>query len=394
MVETWVDMNTGKLLVGAAVAETALQNGTEAMPLEQVLNQPDLKLTVPPDASPENYEKTWQRDDYIAYGRWLLKFVAPKDDQPQPLTWEHVDRLSKLRVGPGSERIMSQLGIPTLTAYRELIGSPTGRILGRYKYWSLADCLDYARNLETQLGRKPEVSDFDAACSRKEGPGSSYIKNRFGPISYINEHLGYPYVKSWEPDDYIHWGVKFMKANDGQTLTARVPRILAQRKRGPSDRAILDHFDTWNDYKQQVEEAYFSRLDFEVSERAEKLERYGKMARVNELPESFAELPADKLLPLAARYIVIEECLRGTLTMVQKETMARAPAHKLIRLLCEAKTGLSAGQIELTAETLGVYEDIWPIEENLEYLRLKPAELGYKKPGNRKRYTQRATPAA
>jgi hypothetical protein len=378
MTETWLDTRTGDLLVGSAAYAEAVEQSLpgDVRLLTDVVRNENFSFTT------QDFEKAkvddWTREDYINFGKWAMKALNPHTEEPK-LIEEDIRRLYLLGLGPERRRIRRSEDFKKFSIFQELIGLPPKQVRypGRYDGWSEQNFVRYAKDLEAKLGHKPLATDYDDMAAEGKGPSHVVIKRRVaGGVGFLDESLGYPNVKSWLEDDFVLWGVKVMEANPNTGLTWLMPDILGAKRRGPTMRAIFDHFPSWKKYKARVEEEY--ALYQEQTQRAKKakLEKYRTMISEERLPKHYARLKEDSLLTAAARYIITDTCL-PSVSRAEKVDIAKlsAPADQLIPNIRKHDRTLVADDIERLAMELDVFDDIWKMDDYKKFLRLPARQL-------------------
>ena len=105
-----------------------------------------------------------------------------------------------------------------------------------------------------------------------------------------------------------------------------------------------------------------------------KLGRYRRMAEQGSMPADFLTLPEDKLLKAGARYRVVQDCAPD-LGAVKKQELSRTLPAYFIRRLRQARSGLTAGHIEMVADSLGVFDDIWQPDESVDHFYVTEAVI-------------------
>ncbi len=383
MSEFWFDTRDGALLIGREAAIPRLNEaGSDVLPLAEILEAEEFPYGI------HEYDKTevedWTKEDYINYGRWVLNIIKTEEEL-QPITRRHIVRLYQLGLGPRHTHMLEACQAKTWWELRREVGSPPGHDIGRFLEWTLQDFVNYARSLEAELKRKPTELDYAQASIKRDGPTPRIIDSRLpGGVGYLNENLGYPNIHNWTKDDYVSWGAKVIKANGGRTITSQFPKILSKRKRGPSDRTIYNHFGNWDNFITQAEEEFIQLEQEARTSRVSKLKHYTEMVKDGTLPTEFSNLDEEQLIQGAAKYLVVSKCAPD-LSSYQKLVISQRQ-HTYVEALMNAKEGLTAGKIEIIAISLEVFDDIWPMKEDLSYLYISDEELGYKKPGNMKRF--------
>lgn len=370
MTEFWFDTQAGKMIAGEAAYEEAVTQSFpgDIVPLPELLLAPDFPYQ-PRDFVERRTKQLWSREEKLALGHWALKLLEDGAGEPRMLKSEpHIERLHILGLSP-SARAFNEFG--PFSAFRESVGSPIENRgeYGIYANWSIKDFVDYARELEKQIGDKPEQGDFE----RAGGPTHGMIYSRVGGVRKLNEYLGYPNIQEWDKDDFIAWGTKVIAANGAERLTTALVRVLSRRRHGPGDRTIIRHFTRWSHFKQQAIDTYGYEAEDAACMQQHKLDRYKQMLELGTLPSEYGELEESELLRRAGRYLVVRDCI-PTLAKHTRNRLASS-SGPIIPLLRSLQPQLSAGQIEMVAVSQGVFDDLWPIDPGLENLKVTDSEL-------------------
>ena len=104
-IKHWFDTREGKLVVGQAAYEQAVELSMpgEILPLVDILTADEFVV--------DNtfYDKptvvgTYPEDELRSYGKWVLNILSQGHQTPE-LKRSHFDRLAKLRLGAGSRAV-------------------------------------------------------------------------------------------------------------------------------------------------------------------------------------------------------------------------------------------------------------------------------------------------
>jgi hypothetical protein len=371
MAETWFDLRNGELLIGDPAIGIRLEQSGPG----DVVNVRNLLLDKQFTAKKEDFEQvdgaTWQRDDLLNLGNFVLQQITEEQTPERPITTNHIRRLYILGLSPAPYYFEREFG--TFSGFKQEVGSPIGYDRARYKDWDRTDIVNYVKRVAAALPEgqlRVTKKDLDAYASQGDGPGYALIYQRIGGgVRQLNEHLGYPDFTIWDKEDYIAYGVRVIVANGATIFNARAMDTLAMRKRGPYVQTIISHFGSWNNYKYQVIDSHQQGIE----KREEKLGHYRERVAIGELPASFSKFDESKLLRSAARYDVLRAC---KLRFSEKRlTELSASSANIIREVTTTHPDITAGHIEMIASSYDVYDDIWPIEDYREYLKITPEEV-------------------
>ena len=369
--ETWFDTRTGDLLLGrAAIAGRIEEAGSEIVPIYELLVVDSFPFDV--NSFTKLSTETWQKEDYIAYGKWVLQLLTI-DNTPASPTQTHFRRMYHLGLGPLEKNISKGLYFRNLTDFKSEIKAPISHGRGLYDDWSSEMFIEYGLEVARLCGKRPSITDFNQLSARgfddrKHGPNYEQLKTRIGGISLIWERLGYPNVSHWVADDYIHWGAQVMEANHGELHWA-APLILGPKKRGPSKRSILNKFETWGNYVNRVTEEYTIHLEQAQLSRRNKIIDYRQRITAHKLPKSFAELTDDELVSRVAKY-KLARTLLDQATEFRLLLISKTDERGVISHLRRMNPRLAADEIERQAMILGVYDDIWNVHSPTMHLRI------------------------
>lgn|GEM_PF-1544023 len=311
---------------------------------------------------PELDTKNWGRDAYIRYGRWAVQVMAAAPEAQarvtSRLTRDQLKRLRVLGLGPRYEKIGEEF--KTLSNYRQEIGIHPGRLNGQYANWSRQNYAKYGAKLAQRLGRKPTINDYIAAYRdpKYKGPGPGVIEVRVGGIRDLNDMIGYPDITKWDTDDYVDWGMRVSKVNPGRELTTSLISVLSRRKRGPSIHPIYQHFDSFPSFQKEVADGIMFQAEDEADAVNRWLAAYDKLVSNKILPVPETKLSGYDKAIIAMRHRIAVNCLPNT----KNETLATIAAHTSLigNIRRASKYSVDAGQVEMIASSLGVFDFIWP----------------------------------
>lgn len=364
---TFFDRQEGRLLLGAdedsMIAEGV--NIYDILPLSAALIDQTIDTT--------GYEKLacndWSEDDYKQYAQWLSTFVETAT--PNRETYQQAYALG---IGPHPKRIKLRFG--SLWNFHDEAGLEGGFCRGKYSEWTNRDFIEYGYDVvKKRGGKKPNESTLQRHFRNRDGPSPSLIAKRFGNLRHFQEHLGFPDIHSWDKDDYIDYGVKVSVANGIDRPSRTVFDTLSQRNRGPSARGIINHFGKISTFQDAVEAERETReiLDAEVS--SERASQRWNMIEDGTVPHAlFAHNgPHDvtSFLQQTARYLLVTEALHESYPQAEKIHIARLQPKSIINALRVRGTSLSAAELEVWAESNGLFDDIWPDDAYLTNLKVR-----------------------
>ena len=377
MAETYFDTYTQGLFMavpGAPPLSDAATNTT--VPLVRLLNSKQFPFTA--DSYEKLDSKHWTPEHFIEFGKWVLTVLAEESDEDPELKRYHIARLSVLGIGP-SRNAYKRAGFPDLETYRAAINAKPGYARGNFDNWSDADFAHMASKIEAEVGGKPKYEDYVAFGKKSEYPGIVVIEKRYGKISRVNEFLGYPNCLEWTRQDFITYGLRIIEVNGPDALTLATVRIIGSRDRGASERAILNRFDTWSNFKQAVEEqsaTYLSEIEAERNSRAVMAAYYRNKLEQGLIPSDFSTLDDDSFLQICACYHLATVWLPDTLEDVRQRIAELKGSYKFTELLIRSRPGTTKETLTEKARTIGIDTLIWPRDTSYRrYLHVSKEDI-------------------
>jgi len=356
----WFDTRDGSLLVGEAAFEVAIEQSAPG-DVVQLAGLLALKQSETLDLTYTRLDTSnWTADTYRQHGHWLLRVINTQEERLQPLRIDHLRNANRLGLGPGfTGRFLDTFG--TFHNYKHALGLPATSSKGRFSDWEVTDYVLHARQIATNIHRKPQQTDYDRYFRDGKGPSVALIKSYVGSIHELNDLIGYPNITAWDDEDYITWGARVLRANQETGVTNPVIQELSKRKRGPSDKNVRDRFGKLSILQQLIEQ----RIEKENAIRASKLGLYRGMIKSGRLPETITELDDNTLLVIGGRMQVIRACL-PYLDLEKQQSLAVSIDTGLIWGIKDYGQNISSGAIETEAEIIGVFDDVFPIRNTRE----------------------------
>lgn len=370
------DINEGVLLLGTdeeLMAERGVSPSDVYDLASLLLNNAGIEIK--PGVYPYLNIDEWKRDDYEIHAKWLLKLVTSVDPTITTPTEAVYERAFWLGIGPEPRRITRKFG--PLWKFHDELGLKGGYCRGKYENWSTRDFVEYGKRVVSSLhGEKPSEEVFQRRFDKRTGPSPKLIRDRIGGIGKLQELIGFPFIADWTEEDFINYGVKVALANPGLKLTRDVFDELSKRKRGPSTRTIVNHFDKLTTYREII--AY--ETEFAKKRKEEwletKLEEIDTMINDGTLPAKLAEsVEMDEnrvMVRRVAIYLLVENLFGEALTTRAKIGLSSVQPRNLIASIRSRNTALTAGDIEVTAAELGLFDDIWQAEDYVDDLKVEP----------------------
>lgn len=364
------DISSGEQLIGQAAIDMRMeQNGPDVVSLPELLTAEHFPFET------GDYElldtRTWTPEDYRIWGIWAVN-VLREAPEPTAFNREHAVRLRTLGLGP----VVKRLGeFTTFRASLAVSLIPKGPVHAKnaarerpdFYNWTEIRFVRYARRVAERVGRRPRAADYDQSGDHL--PSAWAIRQHFGSIATLNEHIGYPNYGEWQPADFVEYGLHFIKAN-GYEPGIFVPYlfdVVAQKERGPWRDRVAKVFGSWGDYKIQVLKEF-------SAERKRKTARYRTMVETGRLPGIFRNLDDGAIDQTAAKYLVISELIKGMNEDAKAQLALIVPLPDLLRHLKSHDRTISNARLAGVAAKAGVYDDMFA-PPYASYLALTPDEI-------------------
>jgi hypothetical protein len=370
--EFFFDIQSGELLIGQLAVEVAIEAGSNPMDIQsfpELLTQKE-RVIGPKHFSPMPYEN-WDSSDDVVVAEWLHNVVS-QDDLGKTLSEEVITRAGYLSLVPRLNYFKSRDG--GLVGIYKKAGLEGVRTRSLCDSWTTSNFVVYVNDLAKTLGRKPAYNDLLQAGRMAGNPSPQQINRHFkeGGLAKLFELAGYPNIKAWTESDYIAWGVKFMFANDGKVPTSRAMATLSATHRGPHYSSIYDNVGSMIEYQERVQEEYEIELKYGLFEKEEKLRLIEKETEDGSYPDSLAQKyqTEDEIIATHARYRLLKYLVPALEEKYLRQNAIIQRPNLFVLAIQRANTALTAGQIETSASILGIFDDIWPMNEHLRYLRV------------------------
>ena len=374
------DMDRGVLLKDPLEQREAVEAGSTVIRIGELITSESVELTA------ESYEKGefrhWTNEDYLQFGRQALRIVQPYEPHRRgrppkaslPLTERHAQRLYFAGLGPERRTYAARKRFGSFAEFQRQIGSPVNIPNGFFDDWTIDDFTDYARSIHRSTGRRPRMQDFDdfaRASKSRRLPGYQVIQERYGGIAFINERLGFPDYAKWAKDEYIDWALRVIRANPDKKLNIPLVDELSKRQRGPSVSKIIRTFDQWARFL----------LDVERAERLQAASEAVADQAVNDLVTNFVphqetapqEFPdyseQDKETYVCMFTLVKKITARDSTARTVSQRFVKERNHTpILHRVRQSIPDISQADIEVTAMELGVFDRLWPDDEDVAYL--------------------------
>jgi hypothetical protein len=370
------DIVTGEHLCSQKEVDAHIEAGGHPADIHSL---PELLISDELDELSSNafYSRTLNRisrDECLHYGRWLVAILG--DDAS--LSRNALARAHRLGLGPGVKTLYRPDMFGSLQNLYEAIEAHNARRFGSFKEWEIDDFAQYIRELGQKLGRKPTNADIDEASRRDRHAPSVVIMldNTKMSLPELYELAGYVDVRCWTRDDYIHWGVTFIHANNGLLPTSKAFDFLSSKSSGPSHKAIISKFGI-NNYVAKIAEAFLNdqqRLEDNKKTILEQIREITEKGKHNSIPAEIFErdLDEDEMILRYAKYAVMNDLL-GSNNMDSKLSIAtgrrlKAQDRGFTAAVQQVNSSIEPGDVEVSAASLGLFDIIWP--PDYSHLRL------------------------
>jgi hypothetical protein len=346
----------------------------------------------------------WTPERFKQYAFWIKRVVDPPDEGKRHLSMDVFCNARNLGLGPGKDTIKTAFGSFS-KLYTEMRITDV-HIMGNFDEWDIDDFVAHVRRIGGD--RRPTAEQITAAGKKdRTKPQAAFIRARFekiGGLSKILELAGYPVISTWEKDDYIDWGVKFMQANDGMIPTSRMMDYLSTKKIGPSGSSARSKFIKMRTFQAEVGDAYEQVVATEQGARREKLMMIDEDLQKGNTPIEVFISGLSEAEQIRARQggnhtrtVAYLKNLMGEQTMIRRYAKYRVVTaisgqmgqEARISLVNESETmrgfvpairkhsDVTPGEIEHTALILGFFDDIWPMDQHLKTLKLDSGYAEY-----------------
>ena len=388
----YFDTLSGQLLTGDLALEAHIEAGgnpTDVRPLQDVLR--DTTNPIPPGTYGTPDTGRWKEEGSIEeWGRWISDL--PRNPQEARLSRFMIIQASRMGIGPGIEQIKYRFGGKLLNFYNAL-GLDNVRRRSAYSGWNTDDEAEYVVRLQ-RSGQYPTLIDaIDTEAKKGRGPSRNILKAKHGAVSSLLEMKGYitqDVSKKYGPDELVEWGVRFMLDNDGEEPETHALNYLSPRNLAPSYTPIARHFGTLTDYRAAVREAYELELARQHDERQAKREAFKEDIESGDVPvELFSVVESEEeAYKIRAQFLVAKQLLPLAEPKQLAAIATTVRPERFIKLIRDISWHVSPGDIETTALSMHVYDDIWPVPDTRPKLTIPDLQL-YKETQRRNRLLKR-----
>jgi hypothetical protein len=241
-----------------------------------------------------------------------------------------------------------------------------------------------------------------------------------GGLYKLLELAGYTVIQNWDRSDYIEWGIKVMRANDGEVPSQSMVDYLSQQDKGPSASIVTTRFDgSMTNFQREVIEGFYrhkqeteacdqeqlSKIEADIKSASIQLELFSPMPynsppddpegviNIEELEALYKdgvsaivhELGIKGVILRYAKFKVIN-ILAPSMETDTKLNIARGLTGRSFVPAMWKSANIPANDIEYVALTEGFFDYIWPDDEQIENLRM---DGGYRNMLDRKKLLDR-----
>jgi hypothetical protein len=335
---------------------------------------------------PKLVTNEWSEERYIDFGKWIIATADPVEARKRHTTINLFRNARHLGLGPSRKEIDKVFDNHSI--FFGKVHARDAKIHNQFTNWEIEDFVKYIQKVggDTKPSYKliQELSEKDSTR-----PSYEYIRNRFSSIGgflKIVELAGYPTVRTWENEDYVEWGVKFMLANEGLIPTARMLDYFSSKKLGPGASSVIGRFDKYASYQRQVIKAFeeerddlydqlqghVSSIKGEINQRTIPLELFAVSTNDDQsddppyVPESFAEIldfmnETDMVLRYAM-YKVMSAVAPTIGEDTKIKLIMNTDSRHFIKEIRKHHTHIKPGEIEHAALVQGFFDVIWPMD--------------------------------
>lgn len=369
----------GRLVVASeTVVERVEDTGTDTdvsniQPLGKILL--DQQITIKTDQYERLDVDSWHdTEPYITSGRWLLSVTNQFTSRSERLHQRVIRKAYLMGLFPSNDRISNPNRFGSITRYNRALGTkPSTHRRGEYNHWTRRQIGDY---VERTFVNRPQGMQMNVALSNRahadEGPSIEVIVRLAGRPSVLLAERDY-YMGGWDYQQHIDWGVKVKRANDGRRIVDSLLGTLSRRKRGPSEASVRKFFGKITIFNSIVQKEYEQDLAHQDAMRQDKLNEIYESIEEGSLPLALLDNihSEDHLMAVAAKYKVLQNLVPHLEEKYKRQNAIIQRPDWFVRAVQRADPHITEAEIEITADTLGVFDDIWPPDKSyMDYLRV------------------------
>lgn len=370
----YFDTLTGDVLIGDAAVSAHIENGgnpSDILPIGELICEKKIQLSSGTYPHIDAHRMT--REDHIVAGRKLLSLLPEWHSSPNTINSTVITRASVLGLSAGLAAICSKRNFGSIPNYNRALGLEPNYKRGEFDSWSIQQIVDYVGTVIKDLPRHISVDDIlNDLARRDKGPSGKVIAKRVGSLSHAINLAGYVESRTWEEQDYIDWGVKFMFANGDKVPSTPAIKLLYSRRRAPGRHSISARFGSLTKYQARVATEYEFEKEHRESVRKNKISEIDRAIASGQFPVELAKQATseDELIKLYAKYMLLLRLLpEFPPNDLRQRALIKNP-DRLVKSIQGINPIITSAQIETEAETIGVFGDIWEFDAYKQHLKV------------------------
>jgi hypothetical protein len=299
---------------------------------------------------------TWDKEGLIRVGKKLMNLLQGENEEPMALTAVSIDRASKLGLGPshncytyhfGSiDKLQNELGVTTKS---------------KFSTWSYEKYIEEGQILADEIGKRPTTAFLEENPNRF--PSRKQILKRFGNISTFYELIGRPNFDHAEKEDLIEWGTAVVRQNPEitpmQLITKNSLNYWSKQGRGPSQYIVRKVVGTIKQYRELVNDRFEVITILDEEKNRQKTEK-----ATNYLQKSGFEIAQRKRhyssIVLSGMHKLARNFAPNVPDSEINMLVSRYSLDGLISTLIKDYDAVDFGDVEVAAEELHIFDDLWP----------------------------------
>jgi hypothetical protein len=368
----YFDLFSGQLLIGDEAYTQHVEAGgnpADVIGLSEFIRSEQHKSRPMSDHLRHTENRTsWTKEEILKAGEWLL--TLPRKEHEPELTQDMLERAARIGLIAGITQINNRFD-DVSHLYKEL-NLDNVRQRGMFRHWEKQDYISYLRMVMSTKQQRSIINELQERSSNHEGPSPDTIRRSTKTsITNLLEAAGYlADMKNLSYEDHIDWGIKFMMANDGRSPDTPSIIYLSSKKLAPTRNAIYENFGSFPNYQDQVTAGWLAQMEKLEMAHENKLLDITEAFKENVLPASvFEGISKENLIRTTAIYRLVSY-LFPDLKDIEKKKIINKADEPLESIMIMIDPTIKAGAVETTALLLGVFDDIWPMDDYLQTLRI------------------------
>lgn len=365
------DTSSGSLLTGEDAINYHIEAGghpDDVQPLSELLLISDDLFPIDRKQFPKIDANNLEPIDFVSLTKWLGHQVIPHDARFSQTVF---DRAYVLGIGPSVRKLDRAGGISTLYDKAD-IRNVYKR--GIYDSWTRQDIAQYVGGIARKTPKTMSLRDrIDQMARDGQGPSHKVIVKRTGSMgnALILDGLVEPNVMN--RDDYVEWGVKFYLANNGLHVDSDSLDYMSPLRLSPSKGTIISNFGSIEAFRMEVVPPY--QIEAKKREEQDRV-KFGEIMQalnIGTLPvEVLKNATCFKEMSQAYAQFMVTQYLLPDAKPSWQISRGHVVSQKVFvdSLIRGGNGDITAAGIEIAAENIGVFDDIWPFDEFMQTLRL------------------------